>query len=70
MDVLKKQTLKDISNHANKLFYIKPSKLVLGKSEVCNMKLTSGAFDKSEVDGNTIFLISEENGEQRYVYIG
>ena len=57
MDVLKKQILKDISNHANKILYMKPLRIVLGKSEVCNMKLMSGAFDKSEFDGNTILFI-------------
>ena len=35
------------------------------------MTKMSGAFDKTEFDGNNILLkISEEYGKQRYVYIG
>ena len=45
--------------------------IYLGKSQVCNMTMFSGAFDKKVFDGNTIFLkISEENGKHKYVYIG
>ena len=43
----------------------------LGKSQVCNMTMFSGALNKSLFDGNTILLeISEENGRHKYVYIG
>ena len=45
--------------------------IFLGKSEVCDMTLKSGALNKSVFDGNTILLkISEENDRHRYVYIG
>ena len=43
----------------------------LGKSEVCDMTVESGALDKSIFNGNTILVrISEENNRHRYVYIG
>ena len=43
----------------------------LGKSQVCNMTMFSGASDKEVFDGNTILLkVSEENNKHRYVYIG
>ena len=43
----------------------------LGKSQSCRMTAISGAFDKSEFDGNTILLkVGEENGKYKYVYIG
>ena len=46
-------------------------KIFLGKSQVCNMTIFSGARDKEVFDGNTILLkISEENGKHKYVYIG
>ena len=46
-------------------------KTFLGKSQVCDRKLMSGALDKSVFDGNTILLrVSEGNDKQRYVYIG
>ena len=45
--------------------------MFLGKSQVCNMTVFSGAKDKKVFDGNTILLkISEENGKHKYVYIG
>ena len=45
--------------------------IFLGKSPACNMTIFSGAFDKKVFDGNTIlFKISEENGMNKYVYIG
>ena len=44
---------------------------ILGKSEVCDMTMMSGAFDKSIVDANNFLLkISEENDRHRYVCIG
>ena len=44
---------------------------ILAKSQVCNMTMFSGAFDKKVFDGNTILLkISEENEKHNYVYIG
>ena len=46
-------------------------RMFLGKSQVCNMTMFSGAFDKKVFDGNTILLkVSEENGKHKYVYIG
>ena len=53
------------------MLYTKPLETFLGKSEVCDMTLVSGAVDKSVFDGN-IFLhkLSEEYGRHRYVYIG
>ena len=43
----------------------------LGKNEVCNMTMFSGALNKSVSDGNTIILkISEQNGGHKNVYIG
>ena len=46
-------------------------KAFLGKSQVCNMTMFSGAFDKKVFDGNTILLkVNEENGKHKYVYIG
>ena len=42
-----------------------------GESEVCDMTLMSGAFDKSVFDRNNILLKKgEEYGRHRYVYIG
>ena len=42
----------------------------LGKSQVCNMTMSSGAFDKEVFDGNTILLkIGEENEKHKYIYI-
>ena len=46
-------------------------RIFLGESQVCNMTMFSGAFDKKVIDGNTIlFKISEENGKHKYVYFG
>ena len=43
----------------------------LGKSQVCNMTMFSGALNKSVFDGNTILLkINEESVRHNYVYIG
>ena len=43
----------------------------MGKKQVCDMTIFSGAFDKSVFDGNTILLkTSEESNKHRYVYIG
>ena len=61
---------KDISNDEDNILYIKPLKTFLGKSEVCDMTIFSGALDKSVFEGNTILLkLSEENSKHRYVYI-
>ena len=43
----------------------------LGKSQVCNMTMFSGALNKSVFDGNTSLLkISEEKNRHKYVFIG
>ena len=45
--------------------------MFLGKSEVCNTKLLSRAFEKSVFDGNILLLkASEEYGGHRCVYFG
>ena len=69
---IKVQKNKDISDDDEKNIYgVKPLETFLGKREVCDMTLMSGAFDKSAFDGNTILLkISEEYGRRRFVYIG
>ena len=65
------QKFEDISNDKNTKYSVKPMRIFLGKSQVCNMTMFSGAFDKKVFDGNTILLkISEENGKHKYVYIG
>ena len=43
----------------------------LGKSQLCDMTLFSGAEDKEVFNGNTILLeIGKENNKHRYGYIG
>ena len=45
--------------------------IFLGRSELCDMTCMSCAFDKSVFERNIILLKKgEENGKQRYVYIG
>ena len=58
MDVLKYRILKyrTISNDEKTIYSVKPMRIFLGKSEVCNMTMFSGAFDKKVFDGNTILL--------------
>ena len=68
---IKLQKFEYISNDENNIYYVKPMRAFLGKSQVCNLTMLSGAFDKKVFDGNTILLnISEENGKNKYVYIG
>ena len=68
---VKVQKFEDISNGKNTIYSVKPMRIFLGKSQVCNMTMFSGAFDKEVFDGNPILLeISEENGKHKYVYIG
>ena len=60
-----------ISNDENTTYHVKPMSIFLGKSQVGNMTMFSGALNKPAFDGNTILLkISEENGMHGYVYIG
>ena len=69
--MLRVQKFEDISNDENTIYSVKPMRFFLGKSQVCNTTMFSGAFDKKVFDGNTIFLkISEENGKHKYVYNG
>ena len=59
---VKVQKFKEISNHENFIFCVKPLEIFFGEGEVFDKTLMSGAFDKSVFDGNTILLeISEEN---------
>ena len=68
---VKVQKFEDISNDENTIYSVKPMEIFLGKSQICNMTIFSGAFDKKVFDGNTILLkISEQNGKHKNVYIG
>ena len=68
---VKVQKFEDISNDENTIYSVKPMRIFLGKSQVCDMTMFSGAFDKKMCDGNTILhKISEENEKHKYVYIG
>ena len=54
----------------NNIICVKPLKIFLGESEVCDMTLMSEALDETKFDGNTILLkLSEENVRHSYVYI-
>ena len=66
---VKVQKFEDISNDENTIYCVKPMEIFLGKSQVCNMTIFSGARDKEVIDGNTNLLeISEENGKQICAY--
>ena len=68
---VKVQKIEVISNDRKTIYSVKPMRIILGKSQVCNMTMFSGAFDKEVFDGNTILLkISEENERHKDVYIG
>ena len=68
---VKVQKFEVISNNENTIYSVKPMRIFLGKSQVCNMTTFSGAFDKKVFDGDTILLrISEENNKLKYVYFG
>ena len=65
---IKIQKLEDVSDHENNIFCVKALEKVLGKIEVCDTTLMSGAFDKSVFDGNNILhKMSEEYGKPRYI---
>ena len=71
MDVLKYSKIEDISNDKKTVYRVKPMETFLGKSQVCNLTMFSGALNKSVFDGKNISLkISEENDRHNYVYIG
>ena len=68
---VKVQKFEDISKDENTIYSVKPMRIFLGKSQVCNMTEFSGARDKEVFDGNTILLkVGIENGKHKYVYIG
>ena len=68
---VKVQKFEDISKDKNTIYCVKPMEIFLGKSQVCNMTMVSGSFDKKVFDGNTILLkVCEENGKNKYIYIG
>ena len=68
---VKVQKFEDISNDEKTIYCVKTMEIFLGKSQVCNMTVFSGAGDKKVFDGNTILLkISKESGKHKYVYIG
>ena len=68
---IKVQKFEDISGNKNNIYCVKPLETFLGKSQICEMTMFSGAFDKSVFDGNTILLkIKEEIIRHKYVNIG
>ena len=68
---VKVQKFEDISNDENTIYSVNPMRIILGKNQVCNMTMFSGAFDKKVFDGKTIFFkIEKENEKHKYVYIG
>ena len=68
---VKVQKFEDISKDKNTIYCVKPMEIFLGISQVCNMTMFSGSFDKKVFDGNTILLkVGIENGKNRYLYIG
>ena len=68
---VKVQKFDYISNDENFIYFAKPMRTFLGKSQVCKLTMFSGAFVKKVFDGNTILLkISEENGKNKSIYFG
>ena len=67
---VKVQKIKDVSNDENIKYEVNPMETFLGKSQLCDMTLFSGAEDKEVFNGNTILLeIGKQNNKHRYVYI-
>ena len=63
---VKVQKFEDISSDESIIYCMKPMGIFLGKSQVCNMTMFSGAFDKKVFDGNTVLLkISEESNKNK-----
>ena len=62
---MKVQKVKDISISETKILPVKPLNTFLGKSGFCGTTEFSRAFDKTEVDGNTILLEISEKMEQK-----
>ena len=46
---VKVHKFEDISNDEKTIYSVKPRRIFLGKSLVCNMTLFSGAFDKKSI---------------------
>ena len=46
---VKVQKFEDISKDENVIYFVKPIKIFLGKSQLCNMTMFSGAFDKKSI---------------------
>ena len=67
---IKVQKFENISADENNIYCVKPLKTFLAKSEVCDMTLVSGAYEKLVFDGNTILLEIREIDRHRYVYTG
>ena len=68
---VKVQMIEDVSSDETNILRVKPLRTILGKSESCRMTEMSGAYDKSEFNGNTILhKMNEKNVKQRYMYIG
>ena len=68
---VKVQKIKDIADNEMHILRVKPLKSFMGTSESCILTGNLAAFDKIEFEGNTILIkISEQNGKNRYVYIG
>ena len=53
---VKVKKFEDISNDENTIYCVKPMRAFLGKSQVCNKTMFSGALNKSVFDGNTNLL--------------
>ena len=66
---VKVQKFEEISNDENTIYSVKPMRLFLGKSQVCNMTMFSGAFDKKVFDGKTILLKLSEQNERHNMYM-
>ena len=66
---MKVQRVKVISTYEKIQLRVKPLKSFLVKNDICRMTQMSGAFDKSEFEGNTTLLgINEENGKKLCIY--
>ena len=68
---VKVQKFEDVLSNENIRYHVKPMKIFVGKSQLCDMTVFSGTLNKPAFDRNTFLLkISEENGTHEYVYIG
>ena len=53
---VKVQKFENISNDENTLYCVNPMNIFLGKSQVCNMTMFSGAFDKKYLMETLFYL--------------